>query len=123
MKKETYIQRIMKKFCRRSVEIFRDMGSWAADWYIFEAISSFLDGVRREDPISKNFTDADVVYMARIFQNAEIERPSETYDESVLSENVRQVINLLIRYEGNERGIVFVISRLRCKDLQEEEII
>ncbi|KAH8756072.1 ATP-dependent helicase DCL-2 [Diaporthe sp. PMI_573] len=111
MKKETYVQRIMKKFCRRSVEIFRDMGSWAADWYIFEATSRLLDGVRRQDPISKYFKDAEVVYLARIFQNARIERPSETYDESVLSEKVRQVIDLLIRYEGNARGIVFVRER------------
>jgi carbonic anhydrase/acetyltransferase-like protein (isoleucine patch superfamily) len=50
-------------------------------------------------------------YISRIFQNARIERPSETYDESLLSDKVRQVINLLIRYEGNARGIIFVKER------------
>lgn len=111
MKKDTYSQGTMKKFCRRSVDICRDMGSWAADWYIFESIRRFFDGVRRQDAISKSFEDAEVVYLARIFQDAEIEPPLATYDDSILSEKVRQLINILIRYEGDARGIIFVKER------------
>ncbi|KAI7788663.1 RNase3 domain-containing protein [Diaporthe eres] len=111
MKKDTYTQGAMKKFCRRSVEICRDMGSWATDWFIFETIRRFLDGVQRQDAISQSFKDAEVVYLARIFQNAEIDPPLETYDESALSEKVKQLIDVLIKYEGDARGIVFVKER------------
>lgn len=111
MKKDTYTQGAMKKFCRRSVEICRDMGSWAADWYIFETIRRFLDGVRRQDAISQCYKDAEVVYLARILLNARIDPPLETYDESTLSEKVRQLIDVLIKYEGDARGIVFVKER------------
>ncbi|KAG6360095.1 hypothetical protein INS49_011151 [Diaporthe citri] len=111
MKKATYTQGAMKKFCRRSVEICRDMGSWAADWYIFETIQRFLDGVRRQDVIIQSFKSAEVVYLARIFQNANIKPPLEAYDESTLSEKVRQLIDVLIKYEGDARGIVFVKER------------
>ncbi|KAK7724223.1 Dicer-like protein 2 [Diaporthe eres] len=111
MKKDTYTQGAMKKFCRRSVEVFRDMGSWAADWFIFETIQRFLDGVRRQDAISQSFKDAEVVYLARIFQNAKVDPPLETHHESILSEKVRQLIDVLIKYEGDARGIVFVKER------------
>ena len=111
MKKDTYSQRAMKKFCRRSVDIFRDIGSWAADWYIFETIRRFLDGIRRQDAISQSFEDAEMVYLARIFQIAKIDPPLETYDESILSEKVRQLIDVLIKYEGEARGIIFVKER------------
>lgn len=110
-KKATYVQGAMKKFCRRSVDICRDMGSWAADWYIFETIQLYLEGVRRQDAISQGYKDAEVVYLARLFQNAKIEPPMETYDQPVLSEKVRQLIDVLIKYEGLARGIIFVKER------------
>lgn len=111
MKKETYVQGMMKKFCRRSVDTCRDMGSWAVDWYIFETIRRFLGGVQRQDAISQCYKDAEVVYLARIFQNAKINPPSESYDESALSEKVRQLIDVLINYGGDARGIIFVKER------------
>lgn len=111
MKKDTYVQGAMKKFCRRSVDTCRDMGSWAVDWYIFETIRRFLGGVQRQDAISQCYKDAEVVYLARIFQNAKINPPSETYDGSALSEKVRQLIDVLINYGGDARGIIFVKER------------
>lgn len=111
MKKDTYVQGAMKKFCRRSVDTCRDMGSWAVDWYIFETIRRFLGGVQRQDAISQCYKDAEVVYLARIFQNAKINPPSEAYDGSALSEKVRQLIDVLINYGGDARGIIFVKER------------
>ena len=111
MKRDTFVQRTMKKFCRRSVDICRDMGSWAADWYIFEAIRRFLDGVRKQGVISQSYKEAEVVYLARIFQNARIDPPLETYDVMIVSEKVRQLIDVLLRYEGVMRGIVFAKER------------
>lgn len=87
------------------------MGSWAADWYIFETIRRYLEGVRRQDVISQSYEDAEVIYLARLFQNAKIGPPVEYYDQSVLSEKVIQLIDVLIKYEGVARGIIFVKER------------
>ncbi|KAL1855798.1 Dicer-like protein 2 [Diaporthe australafricana] len=111
MKRETYIQRTMKTFCRRSVEICRDSGSWAADWYISETIRRFLAGIERQRAISQSFKDAEVVYLARIFSNAEIGAPLDFCDDSIISDKVRQLIDVLIKYKGEARGIVFAKER------------
>lgn len=111
MKRDTYVQGTMKKFCRRSVDICRDMGSWAADWYISEAIRRFLDGVRRQGVNSQSYKEAEVVYLARIFQNIRVDPPLETYDSTVISEKVRRLIDVLLKYEGDVRGIVFAKER------------
>lgn len=114
IKNDTYVQGAMRKFCRRSVDICRDMGSWATDWYIFETIRRFLDGFQKQDAISRSFKDAEVVYLVRLFQNIQntkIDPPSETYDESTLSEKVRQLIDVLLKKEGDTRGIIFVKER------------
>ncbi|POS74069.1 RNase3 domain-containing protein [Diaporthe helianthi] len=113
MKRDTYTQGTMKKLCKRSVDICRDMGSWAADWYIFEAIRCFLDGVKKQGVSSQSFKEAEVVYLARVFLNAGIGPPLEPQweDMTLFSEKVRQLIDALLKYDGAIRGIVFVKER------------
>lgn len=60
-KKKTYVQDSMKSFSRRGFEIARDLGIWAADWYIYETIRRFLTGVIRQGAVSASFRDAEVV--------------------------------------------------------------
>lgn len=104
-KKSTYVQDSMKSFCRRSFEIAKDLGIWAADWYIYETIRRFLDGVKRQGAASKSFRDAEVVYLARVFQDADI-RPPPTFDSSSLPDKIQRLIDVLLKYEGDSRGIV-----------------
>lgn len=111
MKQDTYIQRSVKSFCRRNAEIYGDLGSWAADWYIHETIQRFMAGVKRPGAISENLKDAEVVYLARVFQNANITAPPKLDEHSGLSDKVRQLINVLCKYKGDARGIVFVKER------------
>jgi ERCC4-related helicase len=111
IKRNTYVQATMKKFCRKSVDICQEMGSWAADWYIFEAIRRFLDGFRRQDVVSQSYKEAEAAYLARIFQNARIAPPLDTHDAMVVSEKVTSLIDVLLRYESGMRGIVFAKER------------
>lgn len=60
-KKKTYVQDAMKSFSRKSFDIARDLGVWAADWYIYETIRRFLTGVTRQGAVSASFRDAEVV--------------------------------------------------------------
>lgn len=109
--RRTYVQDSMKSFCRRSVEISKELGSWAADWFIFEAIRRFLAGISRQGASSRSFRDSEVVYLARIFQDADIGPPAPTYEDSGLSDKVQRLLQVLLAYGSDARAICFVKER------------
>lgn len=55
--------------------------------------------------------DSEVVYLARILQTAEIHQPSPLEKDSKLSNKVKKLIDILLEYEGDARGIIFVKER------------
>lgn len=55
--------------------------------------------------------DSEVVYLARILQTAEIHPPLHLEDDSKLSNKVKKLIDVLLKYEGDARGIIFVKER------------
>lgn len=89
-----------------------DLGSWAADWYIFEAIKRFLTGVIRQGATSESWRDAEVVYLARVFQAADI-RPPLAYDQSNVSDKVQRLVEVLLSNSDDAKGIgMFSITML-----------
>ncbi|ROW12958.1 hypothetical protein VPNG_04661 [Cytospora leucostoma] len=111
MKRKTYIQDSLRNFCRRNADFCRDLGSWAADCYIHETIQRFMNGIKRQDGTSESFTDAELVYLARLFQCVNVAPPPKLDEHTDLSEKVRKLIDVLRDYEGEARGIVFVKER------------
>lgn len=103
--KSTYVQDKMRQFCRRSMEMAANIGSWAADWYIYETIRRFLIGVGRQGAVSESYRDEEVVYLARVFHNADIRPPPSVYDESSLSDKVQRLIEVLLSKDQDTRGI------------------
>lgn len=89
---------------RRSVEMAISLGTWAADWYIFETIKRFLAGIRRQGATSESWRDAEVVYLARVFQDADI-RPPSVYEQSSFSDKVQRLIGVLLSNDDGARGI------------------
>lgn len=55
--------------------------------------------------------DSEVVYLARILQTAEIRPPPHLREDSNLSSKVHRLIDILLHYEGDARGIIFVKER------------
>lgn len=108
--KRTYVQDCMRTFCRRSIEMAINLGGWAADWYIFETIKRFLAGVMRQGATSESWRDAEVVYLARVFQLAEIP-PPRVHGKSEFSDKVQRLIEVLLSNDSDARGIVFVKER------------
>ncbi|KAF3765860.1 dicer-like endonuclease [Cryphonectria parasitica EP155] len=109
--KRTYVQDTMKSFCRRSMEMAKELGAWAADWFISEAIRLFLAGIYRQGASSKSFRDAEVIFLARVFQDANIEPPPPLTTHSGLSEKVQRIIEVLLNYDKDARAICFVKER------------
>lgn len=109
-KKSTYVQNSMRTFCRRSVEIAKDLGIYAADWYIFETIRRFLDGIPRQGAVSVSFRDAEVVYLACIFKSVQIGPPRPMCEQSGLTDKVQQLVEVLLKYDHDARGISEYLS-------------
>lgn len=80
------------------------LGSWAADWYIFETIKGFLAGVIRQGATSESWRDAEVVYLARVFQDAAV-RPPRAYDQSSFSDKVQRLVEILLSNSDDAKGI------------------
>lgn len=81
-----------------------DLGPWAADWYIFETIKRFLTGVIRQGATSESWRDAEVVYLARVFQAADIQPPL-AYDQSSFSHKVQRLVEVLLSNGDDAKGI------------------
>lgn len=103
--KSTYVQNSMKQFCRRSMEMAANIGSWAADWYIFETIKRFLAGVQRQGAVSESWRDEEVVYLARVFQEADIRAPPAIFEHSSLSDKIQRLIEVLLSQQDDAKGI------------------
>lgn len=94
-----------------------NLGCWAADWYIYETIKRFLVGVRRQGATSESWRDAEVVYLARVFQDADIQPPL-AFEQSSTSDKVQRLIEVLLNNDSDARGIGVFPSApfLRCSN-------
>lgn len=88
-----------------------NLGNWAADWYMFETIKRFLAGVRRQGATSESWRDAEVVYLARVFQDADI-RPPRVNEQSDSSDKIQRLVEVLLSNGGDARGIGVYISTI-----------
>lgn len=104
-RKDTYVQNTMKTFCRRAIDMAAAIGSWAADWYIFETIRRFLAGVKKQRATSDSWRDADVVYLARVFMDMDVRPPPSLCQQSDLSDKVQKLIEVLLSQKDDAKGI------------------
>lgn len=88
-----------------------ELGRWAADWYIYKAIQHFLKRIVRHGASSESFRDSEVVYLARIFQEADIGPPQPMSTHSQLSDKVQLLIEALLKYDEDTKAICFVKER------------
>ncbi|KAL2179836.1 uncharacterized protein P884DRAFT_297448 [Thermothelomyces heterothallicus CBS 202.75] len=110
LSKETYSRSQMESFCRRAWEMWKTFGPWAADYYIYRVISSFLRG--SDNPPSQggdSLGDQEWAYLAEAFRKLDAQPPPETPTE--LSPKVRALLDALESHEGNPIGIIFVKER------------
>ncbi|PSR90511.1 ATP-dependent helicase DCL-2 [Coniella lustricola] len=111
LKRQTYVQDTMKAFCRRSLGIASELGAWAADWYMYKAIRHFLESIAKQGAHSENYMDSEVVYLARIFQDADIGPPPPMLADSQLSDKVQRLIEALLKHDKDAKAICFVLER------------
>jgi ERCC4-related helicase/dsRNA-specific ribonuclease len=112
-KNKTFIQVQMKSFCRRSYEIHRALGDWAADYYVSQVTSSFIQSADSKDSRFLEWEDSEKRYLANALRCVDVapETLSLLPGEKSISDKVRVLINFLDSYNEETIGIIFVKER------------
>jgi hypothetical protein len=107
--RDTFVQNQMKTFCGRSVELCRHLGPWAADYYINRVVSDVLMRFESQGPFSAGFKDAEIQYLAKLFNTMQLQPPSPEPDKP--SSKVKELVRILLSSPDDIVGIVFVQER------------
>ncbi|KAK3315325.1 hypothetical protein B0H66DRAFT_606212 [Apodospora peruviana] len=107
-KHNTYCQRQMESFCARALEICKQLGPWAADYYIWRVISEFTEANTLSDETA---SEEERIYLAAAFKKVETPPPFGVPDDNDLSPKARALLNILQQDRENPMGIVFVKER------------
>jgi ERCC4-related helicase/dsRNA-specific ribonuclease len=128
-KYDTYTQNQMKSFCARSREICKQLGPWAADLFIWKAISAHLDKVDRQtdgvDEYGNKWSSGSTSFLekkhlADIYRRVKVQRPSDVpqvFED--ISDKVGKLIFELLSVEEPTVGIIFVEERVMVAMLAE----
>ncbi len=112
MNHKTWCFEQLKSFCATSVVICRELGAWAADFYIDQVVSRFTKFIKSDSSSLEVWVFSEKRYLCELLQQIEfIDVTSETLiSPLVVSDKVEQLIIALIRYRTSA-GIVFVQQR------------
>jgi hypothetical protein len=113
MGKKTFIQNQMKSFVRTSAQINLGLGTWAADAYVSQVISGFIQSIDSKDTRFLEWEDAEKQYLAntlRCLASSSHTIPVLTQNESI-SGKVHAVIQFLGSCHQDTIGIIFVKER------------
>jgi ERCC4-related helicase len=112
-KKNTYVQKRMKTLRRGSIEMYQQLGPWAADYFISTAITDFLDKNSRMTPTGLDIEDTEAQYLCKVLQS--IQLPSSLPDMTNISTKLRELVTRL-QHDTDDgepiRGIIFVRERI-----------
>ncbi|KAK0613764.1 hypothetical protein B0T14DRAFT_437452 [Immersiella caudata] len=109
MTHDTYSQKQMKAFLNTAQTMCKELGPWAADYYIERAVATFL---RVQDNVQDQFdymTEEDCSYLGQILQR--IELSSTCASPTNLSSKAQALIEVLVSQTQDSVGIVFVKER------------
>jgi dsRNA-specific ribonuclease len=110
---KTFIQDQIKSFIRRSDEIHRALGDWAADFYVSQVTSSFIESADSKDTRFLEWEDSEKRYLANALRCMDVapETISVLSEEKSISDKVRALINFLHSCDKETIGIIFVKER------------
>ncbi|RYO74189.1 hypothetical protein DL764_010943 [Monosporascus ibericus] len=106
-KRDTKTFRQMRSLCRKSDEVWRELGAWAADYFIYTAINQFLDSVRKNDLWFGTWESTEKQYLASVLRKVDVEY-TLMGDALQASDKVNVLIRELLSSPEDTTGIVFV---------------
>lgn len=94
--RNTYTSNQIKSLWRRSGEIQKELGSWAADYFIFTSISGFLASVKTNDSWFREWEIEEKQYLSEALGRIDASRPPPL-DDTTPSGDISNKVEVLIR--------------------------
>lgn len=111
-KRKTPTMMQMKGLCQRSSDIQKQLGVWAADYYLWKAITNALKRLRGEHHNLQHWMGEERRYLVDKLCKIEIPQPPDRPpSQDTLSDKVIQLLRVLLDAQPGTVGIVFVKER------------
>ncbi|KAI1376087.1 hypothetical protein F4677DRAFT_95475 [Hypoxylon crocopeplum] len=108
-KRDTYVLKQMQSLWRKSGEIQRELGPWAADYFIYAAVTQFLKSVKMNDPWFQEWSILEKRYLASALEKVKITIPAPFEDGTAgISDKVVALMRELSNRDDGTIGIIFV---------------
>jgi hypothetical protein len=116
MNHKTWCNNQIKSFHSTALKLFKELGAWAADYYISEVIAKVtkLANEANKDLGTWDIPNAEMQYLARALRQVEIARTGfeDPAGIQLVTDKVTKLIEILLRKRDVFSGIVFVqVSR------------
>ncbi|KAI1136686.1 hypothetical protein F5Y05DRAFT_390571 [Hypoxylon sp. FL0543] len=110
-KRNTYVFQQVRSLWRKSGEIQRELGPWAADYFISATVDQFLRSVKKNDQWFREWQVEEKQYLAKALGNIRITRPPPFEEDATItgvSDKVNALVQELLRSVDDTIGIIFV---------------
>ncbi|KAI1153106.1 RNase3 domain-containing protein [Nemania diffusa] len=111
-KRDTPVIKQMQSLYRKSLEIHRQLGPWASEYFVYKAITQFLSSVEQDLTWFETWGTAEKQYLSNILRQVEIKLPRAFKDTTSvdLSDKFIALVQELQSMPENTRCIVFVLE-------------
>ncbi|KAI0324399.1 P-loop containing nucleoside triphosphate hydrolase protein [Cubamyces sp. BRFM 1775] len=119
-KQDTFSHKGMRDFARAAEDVCRELGPWAADWYVAMVVGRAKTAANPYNNIMSAWQEREKRYLLKILSRIRITTPSANPDDIVnrITPKVRALVDSLIVEEAQFRsrdedysGLVFVTRR------------
>ena len=112
LKKNTFIQKQMKSFVRTSREVQKVLGGWAADAYICQVTSDFIQCTDSKEENSFGWEESEKQYLANALRCLRSNPDTVSImSEDSISDKARALIQFLSSCDKSTIGIIFSKER------------
>ncbi|KAI0016621.1 hypothetical protein F4780DRAFT_669124 [Xylariomycetidae sp. FL0641] len=109
LKEDTYCIKQLRSLWRRSIEIQKDIGSPAADYFLLAAITQFLESVDTNDAWLETWTMEEKQKLAQVLRHVPLVQSHPIHEPmTTLSHKLLQLTKLLKSMDHDTLGIIFV---------------
>ncbi|KAK6825214.1 hypothetical protein PG987_012708 [Apiospora arundinis] len=105
-KHDTYAFRQMKSFCRRSEEICRELGPYAADYFIKTSMTQFIGSVQTNKILYSSWQFNEKHHLSLALGTVDMQLSSS--ESTNVSRKLQALIDLLLGCGPDTLGIIFV---------------
>jgi ERCC4-related helicase len=119
-KNDTYCIQQIKGLYVRCLELSRNLGVWAANYYLWKSITNFMQHSReRQEESYDRWLNQENQYLLRVLQQVHIEEPPKIPRPADVTEKVSRLIHELMSAPEKSVGIIFATDRVTVRMLYE----